>query len=168
MHLPPEMLSRRSHPTRFNVVIMYEDFGTGRRAEKGLDYVAEELGNDLEFRHSMWRLDILQEPKLNAMVAPALAEADLLLISLRADRQLPVKIRALIDERLAQTANHDCALVALFESTHSVIRSSVYACLANLARQHRLDFFEQALSDSGDRGESSLNGEPSLKLVWVF
>lgn len=168
MHLPAEMLSRRSPPTRFNVVIMYEDFGTGRRAKKGLDYVAEELGNDLEFRHSMWRLDILQEQKLNAMAAPALAEADLLLISLRVDRQLPAKIRAMIDERLAQTANHECALVALFESTPSVIRSSVYACLANLARQHRLDFFEQALGDPGDRGDPSLNGEPSLKLVWVF
>ena len=68
MHLPPEMLSRRSQPTRFNVVIMYEDFGTRKRAKKALDYVAEELGNDLEFRHSMWRLDILQEPKLKAMV----------------------------------------------------------------------------------------------------
>ena len=68
----------------------------------------------------------------------------------------------MLDERLAQTANHECALVALFESTPSVLRSSVYACLANLARQHRLDFFEQALSDAGDRGE------PSLKLVWVF
>jgi len=145
MHLPPEMLSRRSQSTRFNVVIMYEDFGTGKRAKKALDYVAEELGNDLEFRHSMWRLDILQEPKLNAMAAPALAEADLLLISLREDRQFPAKIRALIDERLAQTANHDCALVALFESTPSVMRSSVYACLANLARQHLLDCFDRRL-----------------------
>lgn len=160
--------------SRFNVVIMYEDFGTGRRAKRGLDYVAEELGNDLEFRHSMWRLDVLQEPQLKAMAVPALAEADLLLISLRADRQLPANIRALIDERLAQTANHECALVALFESTPFVIRSSVYACLANLARQHRLDFFEQALNGSGDRGEPSLkgqpslNGEPSLRLVWVF
>jgi hypothetical protein len=168
MHLPPEMLSRRSPPARFNVVIMYEDFGTGKRAKKALDYVTEELGNDLEFRHSMWRLDILQEPKLNAMAAPALAEADLLLISLREDRQLPAKILALIDERLAQTANHDCALVALFESTPSVMRNSVYACLANLARQHRIDFFEQALNDSRDREESSLDGAPSLKLVWVF
>ena len=66
MHLPPEMLSRRGQPTRFNVLIMYEDFGTGRRAKKGLD--AGELGNNLEFRRSRWRLDVLQEPKLNAMV----------------------------------------------------------------------------------------------------
>ena len=122
-----------------------------RGAKKGLDYVAEELGNDLEFRHSMCRLDVLQEPKLNVMAAPALGEADLVIISLRGDRQLPAKIRAIIDERLAQTANHECALVAVFESTNSATRSSVYACLANLARQHRLDFFEQALSDAEDR-----------------
>jgi hypothetical protein len=48
-------------------------------------YVAEELGSDLEFRHSLWRLDALQEPTLNGMATPALAEADLLIISLRGD-----------------------------------------------------------------------------------
>ena len=106
MHFSQEMLSgNRNPPTPFNVVIMFEDFGSGRRAKKGLDYIAEQLGNDLEFRHSMWRLDVLQEPKLNVMAALALAEADLLIISLRGGGQLPAKIRALIDERLAQTTN---------------------------------------------------------------
>ncbi len=133
-------------PTPFNVVIMYEDFGTGMRAKKGLDYVAEELGNNLEFRHSMWRLDILQDPKLNVL----------------GEGQLPAKIRALIDERLAQTVNHECALVALFEGAATATRSSVYAGLANLARQHGLDFFEQALSDAEDQEK------PLLKLIWVF
>ncbi len=33
----------KSPPTPFNVMIMYEDFGTGKRAKKGLDYVAEEM-----------------------------------------------------------------------------------------------------------------------------
>jgi hypothetical protein len=152
----------RSPPTPFNVVIMYEDFGTGARAKKGLDYVAEELGNDFEFRHTMWRLDILQDPKLNTLAAPALAEADLLIISLRGEGQLPVKIRALIDTRLKEETNRDCALVALFETAASATRSPVYACLANLARQHGLDFFEQAVSEAEDQEESS------LKLVWVF
>ena len=162
MHLPPEMLSRRSHPTRFNVVIMYEDFGTGKRAKKGLDYVAEELGDDMEFRHSMWRLDVLREPARSVKAAPALAEADLLIISLCCDSRLPAEIRLLIDERLAQTANHDCALLALFEGVALPARSSVYAYLAKLARLHSLDLFEQALSDAEDPGD------PSLKLVWVF
>jgi hypothetical protein len=159
----PDILSgQRSPPTLFNVVIMYEDFGTGKRAKKGLDYVAEELGEDMEFRNSMWRLDVLQESELGVMAAPALAEDDLLMISLRGDSRLPAKIRALIDERLAQTANHDCALVALFEGVTSPTRSSVYVYLAKLARLHRRDLFEQAFSDA-EEGE-----KPSLKLVWVF
>ena len=116
----------RSIPTPFNVMIMYEDLETGKRAKKGFDYVAKAFGNDLEFRHSMWRLDILQDPKLNFLAAPALGEADLLIISLRGERQLPPRIRALIDDRLAQTANHDCALVALFEGASSATRDSVY------------------------------------------
>jgi hypothetical protein len=157
-----EMLSGdRSPSTPFNVVIMYEDFETGKRAKKGFDYVAEELGNDLEFKHSMWRLDSLQDPKLN-VVAAALAEADLLIISLRAEGQLPAEIRALVDERLAQPVNHRCALIAVFEGAAPATGSSVYACLATLAQRHGLDFFEQALSDAED------DEGPSLKLVWVF
>ena len=106
----------RSPPATFNVVIMYEDFATRKQAKKGLDYVAEEFGNDFELRHSMWRLDILQDPKLSARAAPSLAESDLFMISLRGERPLPAKIRALIDERVAQTVNHVCALVVCLKT----------------------------------------------------
>jgi hypothetical protein len=153
---------QRSPPAIFNVVLMYEDFGTGERAKKCFDYIGEEFGLDCEFRHSMWRLDILHDPKLKAVAAPSLAEADLLIISLRCERQLPAKVRASIDEWLSQTVNHECALVALFEASAAPTRSSVYACLATLARQHGLDFFEQAISQAEDQAE------PSLKLVWAF
>jgi hypothetical protein len=155
-----EMASgERSPPTTFNVVIVYEDFATRKQARKGLDYVAEEFGNDFGLRHSMWRLDILQNPKLSARAAPSLAESDLLMISLCGERPLPAKIRALIDERLVQTVNHECALVELFEDAASATHSSVNACLATRARQHGLDFFEQAISEAEDQKE------PSLKLV---
>jgi hypothetical protein len=78
----------RSLPATFNVVLMYEDFETRERAKKSLDYLGEEFGNDFEFRHSTWRLDVLQDPKLNALAAPSLAEADLLIVSLRCERQV--------------------------------------------------------------------------------
>jgi hypothetical protein len=100
----------RSSPTPFNVLIIYEDCGTGKLAKKGLDYVIEELGNDLEFRHTMWRFDILQDPKLNLLATPALAEADLLIISFRGEEQLPAEIRVLIGTWLAEKSNCDCAL----------------------------------------------------------
>jgi hypothetical protein len=149
-------------PAVFNVVLMYEDLETRERAKQILYYLGGELGNDLEFKHSMWRLDIQQDWKLNAPAALSLAEAGLLIVSLRCERQLPDRIHGLIDERLAQMVNPECALVAPFEGLAPATRSSVYACLATLARQHGLDFFEQAISESEDQAQ------PSLKLVWAF
>jgi hypothetical protein len=157
------MPSGERHPAaKFNVVIMYEDFGTRKQAKKGLEYVAAEFGNDFEIRHRMWRLDILQDPKLSARMAPSLAKSDLLMISLRGEGRLSAQIRMLIDERLAQAENRATALAVLFEGSSTAIRSSVYACLATLARQHKLDFFEQRLSKAEDQEASS------LKLVWVL
>ena len=123
---------------------------------------ARSLGTISSSGTRLWRLDVLQDPKLNALAAPSLAEADLLIVSLRCERQVPDKILALIDERLAQRVNPECALVAPFERSAPATRSSVYACLATLARQHGFDFFEQAVSDAEDQAE------PSLKLVWAF
>jgi hypothetical protein len=118
----------RRMPFVFNVVLIYEDFETRERAKKSVDYLGKEFGSDFEFRHSMWRLDILQDPKLNALAAPSLAEAGLLIVSLRCERQLPERVRALIDERLAQIVNPECALVAPFEG--SALRLVVRCMLA--------------------------------------
>ena len=92
----------------------------------------------------------------------SLAEADLIIVSLRCERQVPDQILALIDERLAQTVNPEFALVAPFERSAPATPSSVYACLATLARRNGFDFFEQAVSEAEDQAE------PSLKLVWAF
>ena len=152
----------QSTPTPFNVLIMYEDFGTGQRAKRGLDYVVEELGNEFEFRHSMWRLDILQDPKLAEQAAPAFEEADLLIVSISGEGKIPAEVRALIDAWLAGKASRNRALVALLETKASAIHSSVYASLAKLARRHGLEHFEQAITESEDQGEAA------HKLVWVF
>jgi hypothetical protein len=140
---------------------MYEDFGTGKRAKRGLDYVAEELRDNFEFSYTMWRFDILQDAKLNLLAAPALAKADLLILSLR-EGQIPAETRVLIEEWLAAKAKLDCALVALFQVNASTTGSPSYAYLASLARQHGLDCFEQTVSEP--KGEDA----PSLRLVWVF
>jgi hypothetical protein len=152
----------RNPLAKFNVVIVYEDFGTRKQAKKCLAYVAEEFGSDFEIGHRMWRLDILQDPKLSGRAALSLSKSDLLIISIRGEHRLSVKTRALIDERLAEAENRASALVVLFEGAATATRSSVYACLATLARRHGLDFFEQGITEK--EGQEAL----SLKLVWVF
>jgi hypothetical protein len=157
--MPP---GERSPPARFHVVIMYEDSGTRKQAKKGLNHVDGEFGSDFEIRHWMWRLDILQDPKLRVRAAPSLAKSDLLMISLRGERRLSATIRTLIDQQLLQTVNHGSALLALFEGATSPNRCPVYVGLSALAEERGLDFFEEAIKEGGDKEE------PSLKLVWVF
>ena len=54
--LSREMLSGdRSPPTPFNVVIMYEDFGTEKRAKKGLYYVASPPATTMSCVNSLRR-----------------------------------------------------------------------------------------------------------------
>jgi len=148
----------RSPPTLFCVVVMYEGPWHQEAGKKGLNYVAEEFGRFRD-QHWMWRLDILQDPKLSVRAAPSLAKSDLLMISLHGERRLFSKIRKLVDEQLVQTVNHGSALLALFEGAASATRSPLYACLSTFAEERDLDFFEQAIND----GEDQEN--PSLKLV---
>jgi hypothetical protein len=155
-------LRYQSPPTPLTVFIIYEDFGTGKRAKRAVEYVARESRDQFDISQSMWRLDILQNPELNFLAAPALAEADLLVISLRGDGQIPAAVRMQVDAWMAGRARLVCALVALFEAKASAPRSSVYACLTNLARRHGLDSFEQTVNEGQDQEEAT------LKLVWVF
>jgi hypothetical protein len=149
--LPPGMVFSTRGPTMpFNVAILYEDFESGKRA-KGLDYATAELGHDLEFRHTIWRFDILLDPRLNVLATAALAEADLLMVSCRGGEQLPAKLYVLIGKWLAGKANHKRALVVLFDCTASGTDSAVYARLANLARENELDLFEQIFGGAEDK-----------------
>ncbi len=75
-------MADRSPPSKFNVVVMYEDVETRRQARKGLDYVVEEFGSDFDYRHSMWQINDLEHPKLSGRAASFFAESDLLIISL--------------------------------------------------------------------------------------
>jgi hypothetical protein len=91
----------------------------------------------------MWRLDILQDPKLSVRAASSLAKSDLLMISLHGERSLSAKIRKLVDEQLVQIVNHGSALLALFEGATSATRSPLYACLSTLAEERGLDFLSR-------------------------
>lgn len=71
----------RSPQAQFKVVIIYEDPGIRKQANKGLTYVAEEFGSDFEIRLQWW-WDILQDPKLSVRAAPSLAKSGPLMISL--------------------------------------------------------------------------------------
>jgi hypothetical protein len=152
--LPHPKIQKKRERSRRSIDLELRIFGFGPISP--MNRPARRIG------HWMWRLDILQDPKLSVRAAPSLAKSDLLMISLHGERRLSARIRKLVDEQLVQTVNYGSALLALFEGAASATRSPLYACLSTLAEERGLDFFEQTINE----GEDQAN--PSLKLVWVF
>jgi hypothetical protein len=102
MQALPITFEERSPSSQFNVVIIYEDVTTGRRAQKGCDLLASEFGEECEFNHSLWRSDLLEDPQLKTCIARKVAQADLVIISVH--RGLCGGISAVVNAWAAEIA----------------------------------------------------------------
>ena len=163
MQALPITLEERNPSSRFSVVIIYEDFITGWRAQKGCDLLASEFGEECEFTHSLWRSDLLEDPQLKTCIVSKVSGADLVIISVH--RKLCVGISAVVNAWAAEKRYRDSVLMAVFDQseTCSFQRNLAFARLAMLARRCGLDFFEQTVGGP----EADQHGE-RLTLVWVF
>jgi hypothetical protein len=163
MQASPITFEERSPSSQFSVVIIYEDFTTGRRAQKGCDLLASEFGEECEFNHSLWRSDLLADPHLETCIISKVAQADLVIISVHS--KLFGGISAVVNAWAAEKEHRDNVLMVVFDQTeaYSFQRNLAFARLLALARRCGLDFFEQTV---GGREEDQ--HAEQLKLVWVF
>jgi hypothetical protein len=97
----------------FNVVIVYEDFESGKNAKRTYDYLAAKLGAECEFKNQMWKYDILTLPKLREIALQDALEADVLLLSSRGG-STPVQVKNWLEEWSIQN-RRTVALVARWE-----------------------------------------------------
>jgi len=136
---------------RFNVVIVYEDFVTGTRAMTVYDSLARSLANHYEFTNSAWKFEILRQASLKKIAVFDAMEADLVLISVHADSELPEEVRAWIHLWLAQANQANCALGLLLAESNEMIGrvAPAHSYLQEVANQHKLDFFSQAVDVPG-------------------
>lgn len=123
-----------------NVVIVYEDLETGKRAMKTYEYMVDQLGAQCLFSNQMWKFDVLAVPKLREIAAKDAAAAELILISAHEGKPLPKEVKAWIDLWLSYTTQAS-ALVGLFgaESVENPVRSY----LEDIARRAGIEFFCQ-------------------------
>src|SRR5881296_3929579 len=94
---PPFDSSERDGKASFNVVIVYEDFETGKQAKRTVDFLAAQLKNDCSFTNKMWKSDVLNIPKLREMAAKDAAAADIVIISGRGRNPLAPEVKAWIE-----------------------------------------------------------------------
>lgn len=151
---PP--LSSSDLGSNFNVVIAYEDFETGKHAKKTCDFLTENLGPDCHVNNQMWKFDVLGLPKLREMAANDAAAADIIIISCRADNELPAALKAWIELWLAEKRSA-LALVALFDrpQDHMFQSRAVRDYLVGIAKRGNMAFFAQPEEGLGDVKDGS-------------
>jgi hypothetical protein len=127
----------------FDLVVAYEDTLTRTRALRLYDHLAQQLLNDYDFQCSWWKFEHLTNPLLRNQSADAAADANMVILSLRAQQDISPLHQNWIEEWLPRRDSRKSALVALVaggnEPGHD--KSPMITYLQNAARLGRMDFF---------------------------
>jgi hypothetical protein len=147
----------------FRVVLLYEDFATGKRARTAYQLLAGQAGAGSGFDQGVWRCGSLAGRHLPSRAACAVARADLVILSVC--RAWPAGTGALLGAWLAGKRWRDSALVAIVDGAGAVAKPAgdpATTRVARLARHHGLSFVHERLEipDGPGRGR--------WEVVWVF
>jgi hypothetical protein len=134
---------RENHPN-FNVIIVYEDFDSGKHAKRAYDILAKNLGKNCTCSNQMWKFDVLSAPKLREIAANDAAAADIALISVRGNCDLPAEVKSWLSLWLA-APGRTIAIVALHDRSELNKESwlAICATLSEAASQAGVKFFAQ-------------------------
>lgn len=97
-----------------NVLVLYENAASARRALRTLGRLVRGVGAEIEVHCHFCRLDLLPEPFTSELSFPDLAQADMLIVSREASGELPASIRHSLDRHLLQRGDRNVAVLSLF------------------------------------------------------
>jgi hypothetical protein len=139
---PPADSSISETPPVFNVVLVFEDFNTGKRAKRAYDFLAANLTHEWQLISQMWKFEVLSIPELRELAAKDAAMANLIIVSSRGDRELPDPVKDWIEMWLGYGGDA-VALVALFDSPPEQARHAraTQTYLERVARRGQMEFF---------------------------
>jgi hypothetical protein len=107
------------------VFIVHEDYSAGLRAKETFDQIGSRLDLPHSFDLELWRTALLEDFGLRKAAERLAARADIIFMSLRGDRPMPLGLRAWLVYWTMQREQRPCALVASFDErfrcSHSVL-----------------------------------------------
>ena len=151
----PAASSNRQGAPAFGVVLVFEDFNTGKRAKRAYDFLAASLTQEWQVISQMWKFEVLSIPELREMAAKDAAMANLIIVSSRGDRELPAHVKDWIEMWLGYRGDA-VALVALFDSPPEQAEhaQATQTYLEGVAKRGQMEFFtwpEVALGEQSGR-----------------
>ena len=127
----------------FDLVVAYEDTETRNRALHLYDHLAQQLLDDYDFQCSWWKFEHLANPVLQQKAADSAVDANMVILSIRAHRELPPIQKAWMEDWIKRRNHAKAALVLMIAETNDPERDAapVLVYLRNAARVGRMDFF---------------------------
>jgi hypothetical protein len=158
----PVLSSQNQVGDIFNVLIVYEDFETGKLAKRTYDILVEHLRHECQFSNQMWKFEVLKLPKLMEMAIRDAQTADVLLVSCRGGEPLPLQVTQWLESSLGEHSNA-IALVGLFGSDPESSRP-VREYLAGLAKRRGIEFFASPDDFSAEPRLAGELSQPGVRL----
>jgi hypothetical protein len=145
-----------------NIITLFEDVTTGKRGKQVYDYLENHLGEDFEFNHQVWKLDVLSTPSLRELAAKDVAGADILIISVRGDRSFLPEVKSWLDVWVGERGS-PVALVALFDPKfkNSECAREIKQYLEEVSSSGQMDFFCEPATEKEE--ESSVELPPQRR-----
>jgi hypothetical protein len=135
-----------------NVALVYQDAPTRQWASQVRDLMAAVVGPDA-VRCSEWKINDLIEPGVYWQSVAALAQADVIVVSLLEAERLPAVFYLWVNLWLQERCGLPGALVALVvpsEELNTQAKHETRSYLSALASQGRLEFFMQECAQPGE------------------
>lgn len=132
-------------------IAVAEDISTCHRARELFRNLVNDLGEHCEVIKHLWLLPELRFPELKAIAADEVFSADLVVISVHGDAQLPVEITEWIELWMRRTRDHTPILLVLLDNAVQPADpwSPMHPWLDEIARKGNLELFVQAEELSG-------------------
>jgi len=129
----------------FDLVVAYADRATRARALQLYDHLAGQLLDDYDFKCAWWKFDHLGDPALREHAVDDAADANMIVLSVQGQKDLPALGKAWIEDWLPRRDNRKSALVALVAADEpEAANQGLISYLQSVARVARMDFFTHA------------------------
>ena len=99
--------------SEIHLVLAYEDFEAGKRAQRACQQLAQLASPDTAVNPDSWKFDLLRLPAMRTMAARSAGESDLVVLALHDGETLPSFVLEWIRLTLRSTARRPKALMLL-------------------------------------------------------
>lgn len=132
------------------IAVAYQDTESLVQAIQFCDRIVQEYWQDFEIECTWWKLSFLQHPQLFKEAVHAATEADLILLSLPAEKPIAKTVEDWIDEWIDKRRFRPGALVSLIPGTADAgsAHLAMEGYLTEVASRSALDYFPHHLQRS--------------------